>query len=384
MGFVSMLSKKGIQNRKVYIFGAGMEGVQAEYCFKDHVVIEGFVDNYVEGKTGSKAFDILKPEEVVKAKNVFFIVATSERSYEQVKVQLNHLGLKEFQDYIYWKLFGKKMVYLHGNCHMLVVKEMLNTSKEFVDNYGIYPLKCVQDIEEIEKNVIKNIDIIISQDIREDNSYGKKLSLDYLKELSPNNTKIIVIPNLFGMGKAFFPQDIPGSCRPIGEDFNGMFPHEDRIINECLEKGWDVERIVYEILNGCPINKKEIEENLNSVFSKFKKRMQKCDIDEYDFIVENYKKKQLFYDVGHPTNYLIKDMVIKAMYMLGIEDDCDENVANLDGHEVPLYQCVSKVLGLEWTKEYLRESVAGKRLTNTMDVAEYVKEYVWWRSLDRA
>ncbi len=384
MGFVSMLSKKGIQNRKVYIFGAGMEGVQAEYCFKDHVVIEGFVDNYVEGKTGSKAFDILKPEEVVKAKNVFFIVATSERSYEQVKVQLNHLGLKEFRDYIYWKLFGKKMVYLHGNCHMLVVKEMLNTSKEFVDNYGIYPLKCVQDIEEIEKNVIKNTDIIISQDIREDNSYGKKLSLDYLKELSPNNTKIIVIPNLFGMGKAFFPQDIPGSCRPIGEDFNGMFPHEDRIINECIEKGWDVERIVYEILNGCPIKKEEIEENLNSVFSKFKERIQKCDIDEYDFIVENYKKKQLFYDVGHPTNYLIKDMVIKVMHMLGIEDDCDENVVNLDGHEVLLYQCVSNVLGLKWTKEYLRQSVAGKRLASTMDVGEYVKEYVWWRNLDRA
>ena len=382
MGFVSMLSNKDLQNKKIYIFGAGLEGVQAEYCFKDHVVIESFVDNYVEGKTGSKAFDILKPEEVVKAKNAFFIVATSERSYEQVKAQLNNLGLKEFQDYIYWKLLGKRIVYLHGNCHMLVVKEMLNTSKEFVDNYGIYPLKCVQDIKEIEKNVIKNTDIIISQDIREDNSYGKKLSLDYLKELSSNNTKIIVIPNLFGMGKAFFPQDISGSYHPIGDDINGMFPHEDKVINECIKNRWSIEEIINEVLDGRLISKEDIEENFNLVFQKYKQRMQKCDIDEYDFIMENYKNKQLFYDVGHPTNYLIKDIVIKVLRMLGIKDDCDENVVCLDGHEVIMYPCVSKVLGLCWTKDKIRLSNSGKRLCFEMDIAEYIREYIWWRSND--
>ena len=186
------------------------------------------------------------------------------------------------------------------------------------------------------------------------------------------------------MGKAFYPQDIPGSYRPMGEDFNGMFPHEDKVINECIKNGWSVEKIINEVLDGRLISKEEIEENFNLVFQKYKQRMQKCDIDEYDFIMENYKNKQLFYDEGHPTNYLIKDIVIKVLRMLGIEDDCDENVVNLDGHEVLLYQCVSNVLGLKWTKEYLRQSVAGKRLANTMDVGEYVKEYVWWRNLDRA
>lgn len=88
---------------------------------------------------------------------------------------------------------------------MAVVRDMLYTSQEFNKKYGIYPLKLIQELKnKIPDSLLEKVDVLISEDIQENNRFGYEYSVRYLKERIKDDIKLIVIPNLFGMGKAFF------------------------------------------------------------------------------------------------------------------------------------------------------------------------------------
>ena len=131
------------------------------------------------------------------------IVATSEFVYyEIVRQQLVDSGLREFEDFVYADWINKKIVLLHGNCHVGVVKEYLLSSACFAKEYAIYNIPQIQSMKEkIDENVLKNVDVFVHQDIQDDNKYGFYLSDTYILPKMKKDVINIVIPNLFGMGE---------------------------------------------------------------------------------------------------------------------------------------------------------------------------------------
>lgn len=191
--------------RKYYIFGASFEGVEAEYALRNDIFIEGFVDNFAEGTTGSKQYKIHRLSETIDDKDSYFIIATKEKRYHEIKKQLIGEGRKEFEDFIYWKCFNKKIAFLYGNCHMSVIREMLLSSSEFSKQYSVYPMTLVQEMDTpVDIEVLNNCDLFIIQNIRDENRFGYEYCTSYLTKQISNEKITIIVPNLYGMGLIFF------------------------------------------------------------------------------------------------------------------------------------------------------------------------------------
>lgn len=365
------------KQRKCLIWGTGFEGLRFRYTICDEVNIVGFVDNYAN-ESSFKGDVIYRPENVMGDEYYYFI-ATSESVYLEIKKQLINEGKQEFKDFAYYKWYLNKLIYLHGNCHMKILQQMLLSVEEFEKNYSIYPLTLIFESNgEIDENVLRNIDIFIHQDIRIENAFGYKQCDEYVRKYLDEKCLDITVPNVLGYGKAFFPQDKWNQRNKIlNKDRNGMFPYGDIFIDNCIQKSMTTEEIVLEILEGNPFSKQEIEDNFNLYMGKLLERQKNWDFEIYDFIMENYKEHQLFYNQGHPTNIIMKEIAKKTLRKLGIEGEpyCEEI---MDMYEEFVYPCVANVLSLKWSQKEIRKSKIARKIAMKMDMEEYVREYVWW------
>ena len=196
-----------------------------------------------------------------------------------------------------------------------------------------------------------------------------------------SDTVEVVIPNLFGLGKAFFPQS-EGNYRnnkiKNGEDTNGMFPHADKVIDKCVEQGMKKEKIIEFCMRDDAISRNEIKENFRLYIEKMRIREQCWDIKIVDYILENYKKRKLFYDMGHPANEILEVISKGVLERLGITAESVFADEKLDVHEEPVYPAVIKTLEMNWDNGLIRKSPWGKKACNEMDFKEYIEEYLWW------
>lgn len=312
----------------------------------------------------------------------FIILAMTENAYAEIKRQLYEAGYKEFENFAYYQFFLKKIALLHGNCHMTIIRRFLLSSEKFSNQYVIYPLPAIQNIKEkyIDEQVLENCDLFIHEDIRADNEFGFGLSDEYILPKLKGECVKITIPNLFGMGGAFFPQVTGNRHNPAirgNQDKNGIFPHGDIVIDRAVEMG-KKEKEILSLMEGEPFSEEEIQNNFWRYMNKIQERERNWDISIYDFISMNYKKKKLFFDPGHPTNIVMKEIALGILKKLGMEDEkicCKEE---MNSHEVFVYDTVRKALGLEWRDIEIRKGMNGKKLAAKMAREEYVKEYLFW------
>ena len=127
-------------------------------------------------------------------KGIFTIIATAENTFLAISEQLRNMELSEFEDFIFYPLIDRKMVLLHGNCHMSIVKEYLESCEYFNKEYYIYynPLICNNTEHKIRKEVLKNCDVWIHEDIQENNAYGIYLSDKYHDTDSSKASRMIL------------------------------------------------------------------------------------------------------------------------------------------------------------------------------------------------
>lgn len=368
-------------SRKIALWGTGLEAVR--FMYSTDLDIDVVIDNNrVSEDWTFRGLPVKKTTELSNLKEYYIVMATSEGVYVQICEGLLSQGLEEFIDFCYCRHIGKKLAVLHGNCHVDVMKSFLGSSQKFNEEYAIYPLPSIYGIREgyIRGEILEHCDLFIHQDIRPDNSCGYKLSDEYVLPQVNVAAHKITVPNLFGYGSMFFPQVIGNpnnSWLFSGRDRNGMFPHGNKVIEKALEEGKSVEDIVRLLESAC-ISEDEIIENFAEEVSKMQKREENWDIKISRFILENYKDVQIFYSCWHPTNIVIKEIVLQILMKLGITDENIETELKMDTHEEPLLSCVRETLGIQWKKEHIREGSACKRINNKMTLEEYVREYVWW------
>lgn len=196
-------------SKPVQLWGTTLEAGKFFYKNRKELRIEGFIDNYGDyGKfLNNKVRRFL---EIVDCRKYYYIFFGKLRIYEtEIKPLLLRNGLEEFADFIYHDWLCKKMVLLHGNCHMGALSQALCSFDEFNCAYYIYPHKLICEYsvgDTIEPGAVKNCDVFIHQDIQIGNPFGYKLSDEYLVSLLKDDCKNIVVPNLNGHGGGFFPQ----------------------------------------------------------------------------------------------------------------------------------------------------------------------------------
>ncbi len=371
------------EQRKIVVYGTGLSAVKwvFEYEQKGNQ-IDYFLntDRRIDSFCGKTVYS--PSEEKVKECYIIVVVA-SVRTYLGISEILQQYSLREFDDYIYYKWLDKKIVLLSGNCHIWIVQKYLESSLRFMEEYAIYPNPaiCRNTKGEIEDVVLEHSDVWIHQDIRPENEYGYKLSDEYLRTKIKPQTYEIIFPNLFGMGRTFYPNSSHNNNNiPMnnGQDTGGMFPCTDSVIERCVLQGKDLEEIISYAKSEEAMDKEFVIDNFNVYMSKIKEREQTCDIKIHDFILEHYKDEQLFYDWGHPSNIIIKKFAMDILQKLGIPDKNIYTEVELDAYEMPVYPAIRKHLGLRWEKENIRECKGAKKIREKMNLEEYIFEYLWW------
>lgn len=289
---------------------------------------------------------------------------------------------------------GKEKVIVYGNCHTIVIIEYLLQSKSFNNHYYIQQIPMFYEKGVFDCKLLKGCKLFIHQDIREENKFGKEFSSDYIKGILGKECICICIPNLYELGYGFFPQSLVQSNNPkyynkrnpefIKGDDRGLFVHGDRILEQQIDNNCSLNDIIEYAHSDNILSNKEITDIFNTYKAKILRREDNWDIKIFDFIFENdhYKEEQMFTDFGHPTNIVLKKIVERLL-------DRIENTYNditsieinrvLDQYEDPIYPYVAKVLGLKYSKKYIRVQ-SNMKIRKNMDFDEYVKEYYYWCS----
>ena len=198
-----MLCIKKIK-KPILIWGTTIKAVRFFLNNKSSDII-GFMDSSATQNTKMLSLPVYNPYIFLNdsLKNYFIVFCGSDLNYKNaIKKHLNEKGLTEFEDFAYYKYFTHQIIYLHGNCHIFPIEEILCSSTEFNNKYYIIYEKAIHEFskdEEIPMCILNNIDFYVHMDIRPNNEYGYKLSDEYILPKLSCSCKNITIPNLFNL-----------------------------------------------------------------------------------------------------------------------------------------------------------------------------------------
>lgn len=373
-----MVTVDFLRGKEIVVYGTGINAVKCVWFLEG----QGMNINYViDGRKGIGEFKNYRVYEPSRQRldGKYIIVACALESYNAIKERL--CGYREFLDYVYYGWLNRKMVFLHGNCHMDIIEECLCSSKRFREKYAVYPTPRVCTKKKLDERILTHMDVWIHEDIQSKNKIGFEFSDEYLRKFVKKGVFEIIIPHLYGLGACIFPHSGEWNDRNTallnGAYENGMFPYRDVIIDKCMDANMSLEQICRYVDEDNIISGKYITENFNRYIEKIREREKVWNVKILDFILAHYRTEKLFYDKGHPTNIILEKVSGDVLQLLGIQDEVSAG-NKLDYHEIPIYRWVRKVLGMEWTEKQLRVSDEAIKCTEFMDVSEYVREYIWW------
>ncbi len=394
-----------MNKEKIVVYGTGIDGERFYYKYKETYEIVFYVD-----KTGNRKFHGLQVyalnEALEKIKNYFVVVATARAEYNELKKQWGGVKFVEFKNFVWMQDLGKKIAILYGNCHMDVLEKYLINNPYFYSEY-IIKRKLVNYtlVNEPSDEEMSECDLLLCQDIREGNELGVLSADELVRKTSPKCISIKIV-NLHGYN-LFFPQmdrkinNIRGKRDylvhkhinhnaidiPAGSDKYTQISllvkqicTLDYRIENLLQQGASVKEIVDEIQNGAPYSKEEIFQIFNSGMERIKEREKHCDIKISDYIENNYRNKQLFYDPNHPTEDLMAEVGRRVLRLLHIECyEINSLPKMINARENFIYGCVKKALGIVYDIKFIRFGCINSSLSNkAIDLETFVSDYVTW------
>jgi hypothetical protein len=197
------------------------------------------------------------------------------------------------------------MISVYGNCQAKQIFLMLTESKNFVNKYGNQAYIALNYIYEKEhmpiEQIIENFQkskLLIYQPLSEKH---KDYSTKHLLKFLPENCERVSFPYIFN--DALWGYNVSGNHK---DAINGEFELSQS--NKIKERFCDNIKILQE---------KEKE----------------TDIKVSDFIIENIQKKELFHTQNHLSPYFFKQICIRILYILNLEND----IENLDDRTYATY-----------------------------------------------
>lgn len=272
---------------------------------------------------------------------------------------------------------GKQIVIFYGNCHTTAMAYKLKQNYAFSEKYVIFPFKAIQDIknsEYLNSKILSKCDVFIHQAIQKNNRYGIEFSSDEMIKKLRESCLVISIPNLYHLPMCFFPQYLE-------------YPeYRDRKGNTCFF-GDAIIETYYKDNKLCKSNdliyckegvfsKSFLLDKFEDFIDKIMEREKEWDIKILEFILDNYKKRKLFYDPNHPTPVIINKIVDGILERLNIicnSDDSDDFL--LDTYEMPICKDVIQVFQIEYINHELRKN--GRKICGRpMKLNDYINQYL--------
>lgn len=128
-------SKRDSQMERAYVlYGAGWESEKFLYRHREIINNVAYcIDEYHSGDI--HGIPIVSLDGARNLEKYQILVATVWDTFCIIRELLQEKGLKEFTNFIWSRLFGKKLVLINANCHGAALVDYLHLSRQFVDNY---------------------------------------------------------------------------------------------------------------------------------------------------------------------------------------------------------------------------------------------------------
>ena len=289
---------------------------------------------------------------------------------------------------------GKKCVMFFGNCQPTRIFQMLINHTQFSREYFFVLVPQAYNFNDDNAEFIfggqgqmfQVVDLFITQYIQSTNLYTPKISTKNMTSYLPENTKIVLIPNIYFEG--YFPQYLHKDGHIAGDKFGiNKFPVRDRFIDEIMENSEmnpDVEKILDRICDPDFLTSEEVQRAIDNSFAELKKREWICDLKISDYIEENFDETQLFYSRNHPINIVMMEMAQRILRFVGFKSmtfsnfdrliSAQNDEMNLIGQDTPIYPAVLKNLHL---KDRLEKYWANKPHWDfCADFRDFQREYI--------
>jgi hypothetical protein len=348
---------------------------------KEHENVEYFIDSNIGGAIHGIPIlhDISSIENI---KEYYIIVGTFENTFLEIKNILIQNGLVEFVDFIWGDLYKRQVVVINANCHGDSLKYYLPQSRQFQNQYGIYPVKPIGLNEKgyIEDNVMAHADVFITQDIQVNNAFSYKLSYDYTIKQVGKGCKTICIPNMVSNGRGFFPTqtDELFKYRQYSNGDWNLF-YRDTMIDEALAvNGKDSLEDVINYIQSREFDEKQVRRGFGEMMQKIRSREKMWDVKVADYIEKNYRTISMMVDASHPSDALMLEICRQVANILDINDIGDLDLKFHMGVESFIWPGVRKCLGIEYNPEYVRKGDSRNfGNENALSLKDYLQEYIW-------
>lgn len=380
--------------KKLVLYGVGEYGEKVYYNISRTEKIEFCIDRNA-GRTfhGISVYSLEEKKEELQ--DCFIVITVEGNACKEIKKELRNIGLEEYRHFVEWRAFNKKLMIIYGNCHCAALREYFNSNPYFQKEYYVLWQNVLEDV--FPDCIWKSCDLLVTQDIRKDNSLNMP-SADEVEKMVNDGCVKIRIPNLYA-SHALFPQlksdrsDEENFNRHIGMDrvdiehiadkrtiktIYRFMAHPDIYIDKMHELGAGIK----EIADG--IRYEDIFDNIEEAFAsgidKLRKREESCSVKIAYYIEKNYKNSLMFYDPGHPTNEVVCEMGRNILKLLNIPV-CETGGRRyiMDNAEVFIYGCVKRALGLKFEQNFIRIfspqfTLSGRALA----LEDYIEQYIMW------
>lgn len=365
--------------KKYVLYGTGLEGEKLIYRYNDITdEITYCIDRFHRGEF--HGIPIVTLEEAEDLNKYMVLVAAIWPTYQKIKRILEERGLEEYKNFIWAQELGKKLVIINANCYGSGVAEYLNECPEFVEQFCIHPIPFihVNQEKEIACSLLQRADVYIHQDIRPDNGVGYKLSDEYIAGFLKKDCLNITIPNFVGMVGWLFPtQEELGRYVPYKGGAINFF-YKDRAIDEAWrELGTAPLQQYVSFYDNYVIEDEELKNEENKFWKKLSEREENWSIKVADFIQNNFRIVPCFVDCSHPSHYLMEEICHQIANRLNIVGK-KSNTKHEMGFPSPVLKCVKDYYGINYTVPDYKLTPRFLNSSAEIDLAEYIKEYIWW------
>jgi Polysaccharide biosynthesis enzyme WcbI len=243
---------------------------------------------------------------------------------------------------------SKKKIVICMNCHGIYIKNLLESVDEIKNKYLIERVNYVYyidnknetDFTENDKNILKNLDILIVQYIKNDR--GHINHSEVIKKYTNEKTKFVIIPHYTFYGY-FSTYDM------ISEIDNDI--KNSNNIPMCIEN-FDVKKINYYINKKIKnvLTKDGILHMFNSSLDKVKQLDNFSDVKLFEFIKNNYKSIKLFENPSHPRNIVFVEIVEQILKKIDINySNLKKNNISYHSNQIyPIFNEIKETLNLEF------------------------------------
>lgn len=389
---------------EIAIWGTGRRARKFYLRYRHYFKVNFFIDNYPR-EDRLDQIDIILPSQLPD-KKVKIVVAMD--NYTEVCSQCKGLGMAFFDDYlpydlidfdsvdliklwdlleeselekIFHKIAGNRpFCILIGNCQIPVIKKILLSSRQFRERYFILdvpPIHVIthKDLARIEKCtfVFRECSLYITQYIKSDNGFAPFYATENIRKIANCHSEFIVIPVLYL--DLYFPQT--GQNRWVNNLLNEVgvlsFAYGDCILDE-LSKKYSIEDIVEIVCMEHLFSDRFLRWMYDTRLEEMQNREARCDVKIYDYIIENFRKEQLFYSKNHPYKKVFVAFGKRLLDRIGFQDQAVEQIRmpELDEWQEIIYPSVASYYGLCFDKVWYRDPVADEEC----ELKEIIRLYI--------